>query len=174
VDRASDLTVRRLRPDEATRFRALRLRALADAPDAFGERLVDVREKPDGYWDELTRSVTGSARQAMFVAETAGMDADDGAGMVFGLRDAQRENVARFGGMWVAPAHRGSGVARLLVDAVIAWARGEGFSRIELWVTEGNDRAETLYESCGFSRTGERRPLASNPALTTIAMARAL
>ena len=174
MDRASDLTVRRLRADEAARFRALRLRALADAPEAFGERLDDIREKPDSYWDDLTRSVTGAARQAMFVAETPGMGADDGAGMVFGLRDAQRENVARFGGMWVAPAHRGSGVARLLTEAVITWARREGFNRMELWVTEGNDRAETLYESCGFARTGKSRPLPSTPALTTIEMARAL
>ena len=47
--------------------------------------------------------------------------------------------------MWVWPEARGTGAAEALVDAVVA---GEG--PIELWVTQGNDRAIAFYRRMGF------------------------
>jgi hypothetical protein len=45
---------------------------------------------------------------------------------------------------------------------------------VHLWVTETNKPAQLLYEHCGFSLTGERQPLPSNPALGRVGMARPL
>lgn len=53
------MTVRRLRPDEAALFKTLRLRAVADAPDAFARTFAEISAKPDEWWEEMTRSVTG-------------------------------------------------------------------------------------------------------------------
>ena len=75
------MTVRRLRADETALLKALRLRALADAPDAFAHTHAEISAKPDAYWEEMRRSVTEPAGHAMFVAETAGTPV----GMVFGL-----------------------------------------------------------------------------------------
>ena len=44
--------VRRLRPDEWRDLRALRLRALEDAPDAFGATLAEEAAEPDLTWQE--------------------------------------------------------------------------------------------------------------------------
>jgi ribosomal protein S18 acetylase RimI-like enzyme len=74
----------------------------------------------------------------------------------------------------VDPAQRRGGAGRMLTEAVLDWARQEGFQVIELWVAEGNDRAAKLYERCGFAATGTRRPLPSDPARAAIEMARAL
>ena len=63
------MIVRRLRADEAPLFKTLRLRALADAPDAFAHTYDEISAKPDTYWAEMTRSVTEPDRYAMFVAE---------------------------------------------------------------------------------------------------------
>jgi GNAT superfamily N-acetyltransferase len=170
MDRAAGVTVRRLRAGETAQLRALRLRALADAPEAFGERFADIDAKPLHYWDELARSFTEPGRHVMFLAERD----DDGTwvGMALGFRDWNHDDVVRLAGMWVDPASRRGGVARRLTEAVIDWARREGFRSVALWVADGNDAAATLYARCGFIFTGTRRPLESNPDRQTIEMAR--
>jgi hypothetical protein len=50
--------LRRLEPHEVGLHRELRLRALQDAPDSFGETFADVAARPSSYWEDLTRSVT--------------------------------------------------------------------------------------------------------------------
>jgi GNAT superfamily N-acetyltransferase len=165
-----DVSIRRLRADEAALFKSLRLRALADAPDAFAHTYDEIVSKPDAYWEEMTRSVTGLARHAMFVAEAEAA----AVGMAFGTIDRERADRAHLGGMWVDPRSRGSGVGRALGDAVLAWARERGLADIVLWVTEGNAKAEALYARLGWTRTGRSDRLPSNPHLAIHEMSRSL
>jgi len=52
---------------------------------------------------------------------------------------------------------RGRGTGRALVQAVLAWCRGErGITRLILWSDTRFDQAHRLYERMGFRRTGER------------------
>jgi ribosomal protein S18 acetylase RimI-like enzyme len=162
--------IRRLRTDEAILFKTLRLRALADSPDAFAHTYDEIRARPDSYWAEMTRSVTEPDRHAMFVAE----DETAPVGMAFGLLDREDPGRAHLGGMWVEPDGRGGGVGRALADAVVAWARERGFGEVVLWVTEGNKRAIDLYERVGFAVTGRRDRLPSNDRLDVIEMRLAL
>ncbi len=53
--------------------------------------------------------------------------------------------------VWVAPAHRGSGLARALTAAVATLARANRMPSIYLQVTEDNTAARTLYERSGFA-----------------------
>ncbi len=62
--------------------------------------------------------------------------------------------------MWVAPEERGKGVGRALVDAVIVWARANGFARLRLEVVDDNAPAVALYARKGFARTGPSVPCA--------------
>ena len=94
------MIVRRLQTHEAPLFKALRLQALADAPDAFARTYAEISVKPEAYWEEMTRSVTEPGRNTMFVAEEAAAPA----GMAFGLIDREDRGLAGLGGMWVAPA----------------------------------------------------------------------
>lgn len=55
--------------------------------------------------------------------------------------------------MWVAPAARGAGVARQLIDAVVEWAAGQGRSTF-LMVRSDNSRARSAYERAGFVDAG--------------------
>ena len=161
------MEVRRLRRTEQALFKDLRLRALADSPDAFAQTLADAESQPDSYWDRLTHSVTEPDGQVMFVAE-------DGArpvGLVFGLLDPQHPRVGRVGGMWVAPEARDRRAGQALLDAVVAWAQERGLGTLELWVTEGNSPAARLYRRAGFVETGARDVLPANPMLSTVQMA---
>lgn len=54
--------------------------------------------------------------------------------------------------LFVVPAWRGKGVARLLVDAAVAHARDAGALRIDLATEITNSRALQLYESMHFRR----------------------
>ncbi|MGI5241410.1 GNAT family N-acetyltransferase [Dactylosporangium sp. CA-139066] len=59
--------------------------------------------------------------------------------------------------MWVAPVARGRGVAALLIDAVVGWARDHGHDTVELEVARGNTPAMSAYLRCGFIAT-DREP----------------
>jgi len=66
--------------------------------------------------------------------------------------------------MWVDPAWRGRGVGRLVLDAVVGWARQHGL-RVHLHVQAENAPARSLYERYGFVATGETSPLRPGSAL---------
>lgn len=64
--------------------------------------------------------------------------------------------------MWVVPEHRGRGVGRRILDAVLKKAPAD--DRIVLWVADGNP-AHRLYESAGFVATGGWQPIRPGAAL---------
>jgi GNAT superfamily N-acetyltransferase len=158
--------IRELKRGEWALFRELRLRSLADSPDAFARRFVDEQAQPDAHWIRLTESVTVPDGQVMLVAE------DDGRalGLAFGLFDKEHPETGHVGGMWVEPGSRGRGAGQALLGAAIAWARSRKLERLDLWVTEGNGPATRLYERLGFADTGQRDALQSNPTLRIMQM----
>jgi len=163
-------TIRRIRADDGPTLRALRLRALADAPMAFGSTLAREQEFTDDVWRERAQR-GASGDNITFIAEHEGR----WLGIVTGLaRDPDVPNDPRpeLVGMFVAPDARGRGIGAALVDAVVGWARARRASGLTLWVTVTNRPAVELYERCGFRPTGERRPLDHSPAVGLIRMAR--
>ena len=150
------ITVRRVRADEVDAFRRVRLAALLDTPSAFGSTHAAESQMSDDEWTARTAAWATSDDRAMFLA----CDGED----VVGLAGLFREEPApQLISMWTAPSVRRRGVARALVDAVLSWARANGETAVELWVTDGNDAARTLYESMGFAVTGDVAPLPSDP-----------
>ncbi len=55
--------------------------------------------------------------------------------------------------LYVAPDHRGMGTARRLLNQAYAWAEAEGLSRVQLYVTVSNVRAQSVYTEQGFTIT---------------------
>jgi ribosomal protein S18 acetylase RimI-like enzyme len=53
----------------------------------------------------------------------------------------------------VDPKHRGCGVGRLLVDAMLAFLSSRGVPRVVLSTAERNEAAQQLFSSLGFRRT---------------------
>ena len=161
------MRIRDLEPHEWALIRELRLRALADSPDAFARTLAEALGENDAYWVRLAGSVTKPGGQVMRIAEVDGRPV----GLAFGLFDKERTATGHVAGMWVEPQARGRGVGLALLESVIAWGRARALDRLELWVTKGNVTAMRLYERAGFADTGRRDALASNPALQIIQMA---
>jgi GNAT superfamily N-acetyltransferase len=148
------------------RVRDVRIRALTDAPFAFGSRLEEEQDRPESVWRESLE------RQA---AETfLAIDGDETVGLVRTFVAPEDVTSAELVSMWVAPHARGQGFGRQLVAAVVQWARDHSATSIQLWVTESNAPARRLYESCGFVLSGGRQTLPSNPLLSEVAMRLAL
>jgi pimeloyl-ACP methyl ester carboxylesterase/GNAT superfamily N-acetyltransferase len=153
------MEVRRARAADWEALRDLRLRALADAPEAFASTLAAELAFPAEEW---RRRAAGGPASARFIAREG--DADVGVAAVF----AEPEVPGRLHlvSMWVDPRHRRRGVARALVDLALRWAAERQAHEMILWVVDQNTAARALYEQAGFRPTGERQPLPSNPELT--------
>lgn len=137
-------------PDDWALVRDVRLRALADSPDAFGVTLAEAQAQPEQVWRDR---LAGPSPTLLAVHEGTGVAM--GGGFVPPEADA---DVAWLWGMWTDPAIRGRGVGRLVLDRLVAWAQDAGRTPY-LHVTEGNVGARALYVSCGFVPTGAWEPL---------------
>lgn len=54
---------------------------------------------------------------------------------------------------WVTERYRGQGLADVLMDVAVDWAKREGFGRLSLHVWKDNSRAVRFYERQGFKST---------------------
>jgi GNAT superfamily N-acetyltransferase len=135
-------------------YRALRLRALDDAPAAFGSTLAEEAARTDADWAWRLNIGATSGRDRALVAELGGTPV----GLAWAKLDTDDAFLANLFQMWVAPEARGHGVAAALLDAALAWARGTGARTLQLGVVCGNDPARRLYERAGFRDAGEPEP----------------
>lgn len=150
-------------------FKAVRLRALQDAPHAFSATYAQESQLTDTDWLQRTQRWNGE-RGIGFLAM------DDGAacGIVGSLLDQNDGTRAHLISMWTAPTHRQRGVGRLLVNAVLTWARQRKTRALHLLVTSNNDPATRFYERLGFTRTGRTKPYPNDPNVIEYEMARAI
>lgn len=165
------MDVRRLREGEGGQLRELRLRALADFPDAFASSLHHERHEPAEYWEGLASRSEAADREVTFVAERGDAEWVGMAGAHL-IRDEHYK--AALAAIWVAPDARGFGLGRRLVEDVAEWAAARGATRLQVSVTETNVGALAFCRRRGFEATGERTPLVSNPELHELTMLRAL
>jgi predicted GNAT family acetyltransferase len=140
----AERTLRRLTPDDWAVLRDVRLRALADSPDAFGSTLEREQDLGEKEWRRrLVRPVYVAEVGGRPVA-MAGTFPSDGALQVWG--------------MWTDPDHRGAGHACALLDTLVGPAAAEG-RPVALHVNIANPGARAFYQRYGFLGTGELEPL---------------
>jgi GNAT superfamily N-acetyltransferase len=163
-------SIRTLAADEWRRYRDLRLRALADSPDAFGSTLVAEAGRPDAEWARRLASSADIRVNLPLVAEIRGQLV----GLAWGRIDASNPEVAALYQMWVAPPHRDRGVGEKLLEGVIAWAKAQNASSLDLAVTCGDSPARRLYERAGFKPMGSPQPLRPGSTLLAQPMRRPL
>jgi GNAT superfamily N-acetyltransferase len=169
-DADRQIVIRRIRSDEVDVYRAFRLRALADAPDAFGDSYALAIARPATFWRERVAQTSAGVDSVLMVAVDAATDI--WLGMTGCFVEDPADDSAMVVSVWVAPEARRRQLARRLLDAVVAWARDRRIATLRLWVTESNLGARRLYERAGFVPSGATQPLPSNPAIPEIEMAR--
>ena len=134
-------------------WRALRLRALRDHPDAFGQPYAQYAAVPPeaALAQFLARQVGGLSRTfGAFVGEEL-------VGTIGIFREERPKETHRMTivAMYVAPEARGRGIADTLMRAALERARTtDGVLQVHLAVTSHNVAARKLYERHGFVRYG--------------------
>jgi len=141
--------VRVLGPDDWSRWREIRLRALLESPEAFGSTY----EREVAFAEQDWRGRLESEESVGALAEDAGGRA---VGMGAGFPD--RPGYLHVVAMWVAPDARGRGVAHDVLRCIEGWAAKRGLG-LHLDVNTRNTVARRSYERYGFVATGRTRPL---------------
>lgn len=166
-----DFEVRRLEPGDWREFRRLRLEALEAEPLAFVEQHEVSAADSDEYWQDRVRRGAADPAVATFVAVHDRRLIGKATGFV---DDEVAEPTVHLVGVYVPAEFRGAalGVSGAVVTAVMRWARDvAGVSRVRLFVTEINGRAEAFYRRLGFARTGLTMAYPPDPAITELEMA---
>lgn len=135
-------------PEEWEFFRDLRLRALNDSPEAFSSTFDREKQFTKDEW--VSRMTNG----ASFVAS------EDGTGVgIIGVMQFEETKLTEYKivSMWVDLNHRGTHLARTLVDKAKAWARTKNASSIYLHVESNNKAATKFYEKVGFKQIPNTR-----------------
>lgn len=151
--------IRRLTEDAAAEFWALRLRALRDHPEAFGRSYEESLLVPAAAVSPQFRAEWTLPHGVMLGAMAGGLLVG-----IVGVRLLEPEpqrHKATIRSVYVAPEHRGRGLARSLLEAAIAQATVmPGLEQLQLTVGTERAAARRLYASLGFESFGvERRAL---------------
>jgi GNAT superfamily N-acetyltransferase len=158
--------IRRVGAEEWGDLRDLRLRALQDAPDAFGSTFAEESIRTDAEWKEWAAALAEGGSSFGAVAVNEG----NWVAMAVGAPHRDHAGEAGLFAMWVTPDERQAGVGRDLVEHVVAWARSRDFPMLRLLVTQTNVGAMRLYERCGFTDEGVRLPLREGSDILTMSM----
>ena len=141
--------VRILTRADAPAFRALRLRALKEHPDAFTSSFEEDVDKPLSASEQRIAG-DGNVFWGAFVDDPL-------CGMIGLVREARAKNrhSADVVAMYVAPEFGRRGLGRALLSALIDHAREVAkLEQLVLTVTRGNRAAAQLYEAAGFQTFG--------------------
>ncbi len=138
--------IRQLTPADAADYRAIRLAALQNAPEAFGSTYEMEAGRSTSGWEE--RLQTPGAFAAFMDGEIVGM-----ARFVQDADSAKERHKGSVYAMYVAPEARGQGIGSALLEALIAYATGV-VEQLRLGVVDTNDAAIRLYQMHGFEIYG--------------------
>jgi ribosomal-protein-alanine N-acetyltransferase len=154
------------------------IRSLAEADLPFVRaRMQDAPEAPAWSDDDLAGIVEASSADRRRVRRGWVAEEESGAAMAgfvvaaaLCIPNVPAECELEF--VFVAPAARGQGIGRLLVQTVFGWARDLGAGEVRLEVRASNAVASRLYERCGFIIAGHRPGYYAHPTEDAVLMHR--
>ena len=163
------IAIEPITPLKVAVLKDVRLRALQEAPYAFGSTYAREVQFDHAEWARRVERWNGE-RGVGFLA----MDGATACGIAGSLLDENNPTRAQLVSMWTAPTHRQLGIGRLLVNAVLDWARTRNVHALLLMVTSNNDPAIRFYERLGFTKTGRTEPYPNNPSVLEVEMSRTI
>lgn len=142
-----------LTPDNATAYRALRLRALAEHPEAFTSSAEEESARA-AQWAEHRLTPDPTKPHDFFIGAFDGGRLIGMVGLEGRYRYKERHHATVLG-MYVVPDCCGRGIGLALMRDLLERARAlPALEQLELTVTDGNQRAQRLYERLGFTVYG--------------------
>ena len=149
----ANVHIRQLVPGDAEAFQALRLHGLQESPEAFGSTYAEEEILSLGVIAERLTPSRKPAGRATFGAFVN----DQLVGITGCMQHtkAKERHKATVWGMYVLPEHRGRGLARRLMEAIVVEARGwHDVDTLSLTVVERAAAARQMYRAFGFQPFG--------------------
>jgi ribosomal protein S18 acetylase RimI-like enzyme len=147
--------IRPLGPSDAAVFQECRLRALREAPEAFGSTYAEEAGLSLETVAGLLAPADGSAKVVLGAFSEDGGDALVGMIVCHQERRRKARHKAVIGGMYVTSEARGRGIGRALLERVVAEARSwPGVEKLTLTVVVRATAARSLYHAAGFRPYG--------------------
>ncbi|HLU04529.1 MAG TPA: GNAT family N-acetyltransferase [Advenella sp.] len=132
--------------NDAAAFRRFRLAALQSAPQAFGSSHAAESAQPLAFFQERLRTgKVWAARAGNTIVGTAGLTPCSG---------VRERHKGFLWGVFVASHLRGQGIAKALLEQLLAYA-DQHYEQVILSATAVNLRALTLYQQAGFEIYGK-------------------
>ena len=164
------LEVKPILPEHWRVLKDVRLRALADAPGAFGTTWAEAQAYSDAEWQARARRFSDLPPATGCVAYLENVPC----GMACAYASEENPQAAGMTSFWVAPEARGQGVADALVTFLVNWAASQEFSMLEADVVEDNHRAIAFYKRVGFHETGQSGPFRGDMSKRILLLAKRL
>lgn len=157
VESEHPASIRRVTPEDGHLLRALRLRALASDPAAFGSTYANTARRDGGHWRAWARDHAAGGDRCTLIAVHEGQ----AAGMVRAERDPAQPEVFWIYSLWVAPEARRRHLGVRLLECAEEWIGASGGRSVELDVVDRETAAVCLYEHAGYRPDGRREPARS-------------
>jgi len=145
------ISLRRIQIDEGELFKWMRLTALRQSPFAFASTYKAALPRSPESWSEQANSTAQGSDRCTFIA----FSDDSPIGIAALYRTEEENDVGELVQVWVSPEHRGKGVARDLMDAVLQWSSANGFRTVVATIGKDNVRALRFYQEYGFKPESE-------------------
>jgi RimJ/RimL family protein N-acetyltransferase len=147
-----NITIGKLPPEQWQQYKALRLRALHDDPQAFAVPFEEAVAYPDERWQQrATEGYTGKVSLMVFASEEEQL-----VGMMGAFFPPHDPGVALIVGVYVVPEARGKGISKKLMAALLHELKANPrIRKAALSVNKGQLAAINLYASFGFQVVGE-------------------
>jgi len=141
------MRIRSIEMSDLAAFKALRLEALKNHPEAFGTDYHESLGEPDSNWIERVRDSVNSDTNCLFLADAE----DELAGMlgVFRSRGAKNRHAGTVWGVYVRPAYRGQKLVDRMMHEALEWCTQRGIRIVRLSATNST-AAVRCYLRCGF------------------------
>jgi ribosomal protein S18 acetylase RimI-like enzyme len=146
--------IKLLTPDEWLTLQEIRLSALRESPHAFLSTYALEKAYDESRWRaEFIRGdwhvgiVDGTPVSLIGITREPGASA----------------HKCYLEYLWVSPEFRRTGVAFIMISAVLDRLKRAGEQTVFLWVLDDNDIAIHLYKRAGFVSSNRRQPLEAHP-----------
>jgi ribosomal protein S18 acetylase RimI-like enzyme len=148
----NDISIRFIRETDLGPFKALRLEALREHPQAFGADYEESLAQPESFWVERVQKAASDPSGSIVLAD-AGSEL---AGMLGVWRSTGKKNQhsANIWGVYVRPQYRGRKLTEQMMGQALDWCRSHGVRNVRLSATTHNAAAVRCYQRCGFAVYG--------------------
>ena len=150
----SKIDVTLLTPEDWSRLRDIRLRALIENPEAFGPTYDEENNLNEQGWRNRFK------KEYYLIGSISNKDVGT---LYIEVLKVVHGATCWIGGCWTDPEYRGFGVMKSLFEFIDIHSKEKGWQRQGLGVWVHNEKAIKAYEAIGFSVAGEKMASTSRP-----------